>query len=1008
MANIYDLLEQINSAIYGKDVRGSIHDAIEQCYKDATGNPDSLSAILEKLFNGSIAGIGDVVDGNTEWGTEVSDITPNTTTQLNSVNLHAGTWLLFYNVLFTSAANDSANPYEVWCTISPGISPSGIPINYSTSLNTDPSDLGTSYSGFFVATVTEDEAYNLYTRHSGLLAASAKSELIAIRIKSDSDDEDPGLVNQVAQNTADISLLNNASLELDDDGRLKISGLSSNTPEVNDRIEIVEQGLSTEISTRSSADSDLSNQIAVERSRISNLASLEEGSTTGDAELIDIRTGADGNIYESAGDAVRGQINDVKADFNELNDTYSTGEYMYLGTVENSYLNTQTHAPQNYAGWDRTDYVPTLGAKSLTIEYSGSTASGYCGFFDAQKEWIKSFTLLPLGVNYIIPPSNAAYLMLSCAHDDYSTLKIKRPYTESIERQLYPYVYIMRPYIPEDSVISSTFPVIANNGDVVTLELIGAEGVVSGNVFFIYYNDEGSGRIRFDSSDKVSFVLNDSINTIGFYVGAQQAVGSGYIQAKYTFFNSAICKNTIEYIDDPSLYDDGQTNVTIKFNKLIYSHGAWSGEYQYLSEDFTNWAYDYDFSKDVYKTNIVNDPMQTLILDTSTGHMRLVYNQEDITANMIIMIARDSYGALYGAYVDQWRKHVFDSKSVFKDYYALNAEMITAIDSKENTFIGELSPSVFAFVLTTDDHNGGAIDKRVRYTALGIQKVLKDLPLDGVVNCGDVVLSDAGTTEDALKHYFEIIPNDNMIYCQGNHDRSSKLPMLPQRDFFNLVYRKQYGDSSFHFGKYPATYFYKDYSDKKIRVVVLDMYDSDVITNDRLQNAGYKNDQLNWLCNEALVIDGDWQVMLVTHSSPLSTEVPYNTGPNWNCTHLIAALQCFKDGANYSVTSGTGEYAIDVHHDFSNQGARTIIGVFSGHNHVDSIIEKNGITYVSSICGYIDIQLYLGDGSLTENLGLREQHKYSAIAFDVAIVNTEEKQVKLKRFGFGEDREFTY
>ena len=63
MADIYELLEQISSAIYGEDVRGSIHDAIEQCYEDATGNPDSLAAIFEKLFNGAIGGIGDIVNG---------------------------------------------------------------------------------------------------------------------------------------------------------------------------------------------------------------------------------------------------------------------------------------------------------------------------------------------------------------------------------------------------------------------------------------------------------------------------------------------------------------------------------------------------------------------------------------------------------------------------------------------------------------------------------------------------------------------------------------------------------------------------------------------------------------------------------------------------------------------------------------------------------------------------------------------------------------------------------
>ena len=85
MGNIQNHLNQIKNAILGKDVRQSIHDAIKQCYDDASVDHDNANMEV-KLARGTHETLNDRITENEKNQENLSSQLENNDNEISILN----------------------------------------------------------------------------------------------------------------------------------------------------------------------------------------------------------------------------------------------------------------------------------------------------------------------------------------------------------------------------------------------------------------------------------------------------------------------------------------------------------------------------------------------------------------------------------------------------------------------------------------------------------------------------------------------------------------------------------------------------------------------------------------------------------------------------------------------------------------------------------------------------------------------------------------------------------
>ena len=188
---------------------------------------------------------------------------------------------------------------------------------------------------------------------------------------------------------------------------IRVGADGTTYPTAGDAVRGQVEELDDKIGNNTDAIGDIDSDVDVLKARMDVFASLEDGSTTGDAELQDIRVGANGITYPTAGDAVRGQISD-------LNENYRQSIMEYFPTWETGGINDDGTDNDSQTTYKRTDFIPVEILMGMPIVNANATYNAYLYEYsdDDVSDFVK-YTQLNKNYTTIFEPNkNTKYVRL--------------------------------------------------------------------------------------------------------------------------------------------------------------------------------------------------------------------------------------------------------------------------------------------------------------------------------------------------------------------------------------------------------------------------------------------------------------------------------------------------------------------------------------------------------------------------------------------------------------------
>lgn len=263
---------------------------------------------------------------------------------------------------------------------------------------------------------------------------------------------------------------------------------------------------------------------------------------------------------------------------------------------------------------------------------------------------------------------------------------------------------------------------------------------------------------------------------------------------------------------------------------------------------------------------------------------------------------------------------------------------------------------------------------------------------------------------------------ENVFLTRGNHDDNIEGAnnvwdyVITQSDSYSYMFR---GTKNVVFGE-TGTYFYHDIPHEKLRVISLDCIDfpysnSVDASKSDLKILAYGYTQLQWLCDTLKNTPDGYHIVIYTHAmlapSIVTVEHP-TTSPQTRALNYLTVcdlIKAYKTRANFTasmdgsfVSVHQDYYTGNLNGDFTNCNA-SIVGVFSGHEHVDCIEEildsnGNGIG-IYNTCTQNSSALFSSDIISSTYQHPMEIGTTTELVWDVVVIDRASKAVRMIRIG---------